>query len=136
MEALSNLINIDATTSALALQEGREVVQGAKAVLRGHGEVIFTEVTSFIEVWLINEVPVALPAVALALDVISESGTLSEGMVTLVRGQGWVGALKSEELVDGGRERIRSLLLEDSFGSSGDCVKEGMSKVRVMQNFT
>ena len=125
-EALCNPINVYATTCALAPQEGCEVAEGAKTILRSHGKVVFANVTSFIEVGLINEVPVALPAVTLALDVISESGTLSEGMVTLVRGEGWVGALKSKKLVDGGRERIRSLLLENSFGPSGDCERKRM----------
>lgn len=86
-EAVRNLLDIGASFRALTLQERCEVGKGAKHVRIGLLEVIVIKVTTFIQVRLIDEVPVALPAVAHALDVVGESGALSEGMVALVLGQ-------------------------------------------------
>ena len=63
--------------------------------------------------------PVALERVDLALDVVGEGGTLSEGVVALLTEVGVV-LLENCKLIDGSSENIRVLGLEERLSSSGD----------------
>jgi len=72
-----------------------------------------------VEVRLVDEVPVALEGVALALNVVSKGGALSEGVLTLLA-QIRVIFLKDSELSDSSIENVRILVLEDSLCSSRD----------------
>ena len=83
-ETLLDFANVVASSGVLTLKECGQICQSAKNIVFGHGEVVVRNVTPLRQVWLGNEVPVALPAVALTLNVVCKSGALSERMVTLV----------------------------------------------------
>ena len=72
------------------------------------------------EVWVVNEMPVALGAVALTLDVISEVGALSEGVVVLIIGEFGIlrVILEVAQDVEGLVEDGLIVTLEDSLSSS------------------
>lgn len=77
-------------------------------------------VVSVLVVWLINEVPCGLPAVAHALDVVSEQGALGEWMSTFVGCQGRIVCLQSDQLVESSLQGSWVVLLEDSLSLSGN----------------
>ena len=87
-------------------------------------EFIVIEGAALIKVRLIDVVPVALGGVTLTLDIICEGSTLSEWVVTFVRGDRRVIFLKDSQFSDcsikgslarGGR-------LKNRLGSVGDCL--------------
>ena len=65
--------------------------------------------------------PVALPGVALAFDVVSEGCTLREWVLALVRSQARVATLQMAELLKGSSEGSLILLLEQGLCLSGNC---------------
>jgi len=77
------------------------------------GEV--RKAATLIEVGLVDEVPSALETVG-ALDVISKSSTLSEGMAGLALGQRGMSASQTLELQKGVGECCGILLFKDSLG--------------------
>ena len=64
--------------------------------------------------------PVGLPGVALALDLVAEAGALSEGVLVLTGGQFRVGLLQDGEDVEGSVKRGGVILFEQGLGLSGD----------------
>lgn len=64
--------------------------------------------------------PIALPRVALALNVVGEGSALSEGVVTLIRGKAGLRLFEEREDSQGALEGVRCLTLEDSLSSAGD----------------
>lgn len=73
-----------------------------------------------VEVGLVDEVPVALEGVALALDVIGEGGALGEGVVALSAEVGVV-LLEDSELGKSISENVGVVGLEERLGLSCDC---------------
>lgn len=76
-----------------------------------------------VQVGRVDEVPIRLEGVALALDVVGESGALREWVVLFLN-KIWVVDLQRFELIKSGIENIGVALLKDSLSSSGDCTKK------------
>lgn len=99
------------------LQVGCQVSDGIRNEVIIHIEGVVIKRTTFIKIWLVNEMPSRLERVTLTLDVVSESGAFNKGVVTLVFSKRGLGELS--ELSGGSRENRRSLLLKDIVSSSG-----------------
>lgn len=100
------------------LSEGREGLNDVDIRLR---EVKVVESGAWlVEVRLVDVVPVRLERVALALDVISESGALSEWVVFLLAKRRVV-LLEDSQLGERGLEHLGVLLLENGLGAAGNC---------------
>ena len=73
---------------------------------------------SLVQVRLVNEMPVALPAIALTFDIVCKSGAFCERVLVLVRSQrglgGFQGAQNLESLVQG----LLVVRLEDGLSSA------------------
>ena len=124
-ELISNLLSVCGLRgSDLALQELSVGIQSMDNVLLriGEGKVVEGGVV-LVQVGRVDEVPIRLEGVALALDVVGESGALREWVVLFLN-KIWVVDLQRFELIKSGIENIGVALLKDSLSSSGDCTKK------------
>ena len=103
----------------ITLQEGSEIGECVHDIDIGRlkAEVIERGVW-LVQIRLINEVPVALCGVALALDVISEGSALGEGVRAFILRQGRVGGRQVAENGESLIERRRAAVFEDLLSSS------------------
>mmetsp|Transcript_14374 Transcript_14374/g.17151 ORF Transcript_14374/g.17151 Transcript_14374/m.17151 type:complete len:283 (+) Transcript_14374:303-1151(+) len=121
IEALLDLVDVGVAGHVLALEEVSEGLKGVKHVSLAHLEVgVVLDGATVSDGRLVDEVPVALPGVALALDVVTEGGALGEGVLAILLDEAGVRLLQVVEVIESGRERIRGLLSEDGLGSSRD----------------
>lgn len=105
--------------NVFALEEGGQVGKGIEHIDIAHFEVgVVRDITTVSQVWLVDEMPVALPFVALTLDVVSEGGAFSEGVLILVTCEAGLRFLKVGEIVHGSLERGRAV--EESLSLAGN----------------
>ena len=120
IELFLDLVDVGAFGDFFTLEEGSEIAKSAKHVRLGHLEVgVVADVLALGEDGLVDEVPVALEGVTLALDVVSEGGALGEGVVILIAGQAGLRVRKERKDGEGRVESIRCLALENSLSSAG-----------------
>ena len=133
-ELISNLLSVGGLRGGdLALQELGVGIKSVDNVLLwiGEGEVVERGV-GLVQVGHVDEVPVSLEGVALALNVVGESGALREWVVLLLN-KIWVVDLERLELIESGSENIRVTLLKDGLSSSGDCTNKNWLAKRLRQ---
>ena len=124
-ELISNLLSVCSLRGGdFALQELSVGIQSMDNVLLriSEGKVVEGGVV-LVQVGRVDEVPIRLEGVALALDVVGESGALREWVVLFLN-KIWVVDLQRFELIKSGIENIGVALLKDSLSSSGDCTKK------------
>ncbi len=86
-ESCGNLLVVGcALVGSCVSEHTHERVQCLNEVSRGSLEAVVGSITTLVVVGNVDEVPVSLPAVTHALDVVREESAFSEGMTTFVSG--------------------------------------------------
>lgn len=121
-EALLSLLHIDRVIYRLvSFQEASQVGQSFEDCLaRGLEIWVVRSIPTFIVVWLVDEVPVALPGVAIAFYVVSKGSTLCEWVVAFVLGYARVATLQIAQIFEGSSQSSLVVLLEQDFCLSGN----------------
>ena len=121
-EALLSLLHIDRVIYRLvSFQEASQVDQSVEdCLVRGLKIWEVRSIPTFIVVWLIDKVPVALPGVAVAFYVIGKASTLCEWVVAFVLGYARVATLQIAQILEGSSQSSLVVLLEQDFCLSGN----------------
>lgn len=90
-------------------QVGGKVSDSINDFVFFNDETEVTEGATLVEVWLIDEVPSALPRVALTLDVVGKGGAFDERIIAFIGGEAGVVLLKRLKFGLGGGKGVRSL---------------------------